>query len=73
MVVHGHGLIQQRQLGREEVLEFEVSGEQIQAVHMLPGYTHNLINLSTLDRVLTVMWANEPFDAAKPDTFYEEV
>ncbi len=73
MVVHGHGLIQQRQLGREEVLEFEVSGEQIQAVHMLPGYTHNLINLSDHEDLVTVMWANEPFDAAKPDTFYEEV
>lgn len=73
MVVHGHGLIQQRQLGQNEVLEFEVSGEEPQAVHMLPGYTHNLINLSDSEDLVTVMWANEPFDPSRPDTYYEEV
>lgn len=72
-VVSGHGLIQQRKIGSDEVLEFEVSGERIQAVHMLPGYTHNLINLSDTENLVTVMWANEPFDPEEPDTYYEQV
>ena len=73
IVVSGKGLIQMRKLGTDEVLEFEVSGEKIQAVHMLPGYTHNIINLSDTEDLITVMWANECFDPNKPDTFYEEV
>ena len=73
IVVAGHGLIQQRKIGADEVLNFEVSGEKIQAVHMLPGYTHNIINLSQTENLVTVMWANEQFDAGKPDTFFEVV
>ena len=73
MVVSGHGLIQQRKIDSDEVLEFEVSGEKIQAVYMLPGYTHNIINLSKTDDLVTVMWANELFDKKKPDTFFEVV
>ena len=69
MVVSGHGLIQQRRVDSAEVLEFEVSGETIEAVHMLPGYTHNIINLSETENLVTVMWANEPFDPGHPDTF----
>ena len=73
MVVSGRGLIQQRRIGSEEILEFEVSGEKIEAVHMLPGYTHNIINLSDKENLVTVMWANEPFDSSRPDTFFEKV
>ena len=73
IVVSGTGLIQQRKLGTNEVLEFRVSGEHIQAVHMLPGYTHNIINLSDTEDLVTLMWANECFDPQKPDTFYEAV
>lgn len=73
IVVSGHGLIQERRLGSDEVLEFEVSGEKIEAVHMLPGYTHNIINLSETENLVTVMWANEAFDPAHPDTFFEAV
>ncbi len=73
MVVSGEGLIQQRRLDSDEVLEFRVSGEKIQAVHMLPGYTHNIINLSDTREMITFMWANECFDPNKPDTFYEVV
>ena len=73
IVVAGHGLIQERKIGTDEVIEFEVSGEQIQAVHMLPGYTHNIINLSDTQDLVTVMWANEPFDQSRPDTFFEKV
>ena len=73
IVVSGRGLIQQRKVGTEEVLNFEVSGEKIQAVHMLPGYTHNIINLSDTQDLVTVMWANECFDPNKPDTFFEVV
>ena len=73
IVVSGHALIRERQVGGDEVLEFEVSGDRMEAVHMLPGYTHNLINLSDTEDLVTVMWANEPFDPAKPDTFFEEV
>ena len=73
VVVSGHGLIQQRKVGTDEVMEFKVSGEKIEAVHMLPGYTHNIINLSDTENLVTVMWANEPFDPNRPDTYYEEV
>ena len=73
IVVSGHGLIQQRKLGTEDVLNFEVSGEKIEAVHMLPGYTHNIINLSETEDLVTLMWANECFNPGKPDTFYEVV
>ena len=73
IVVAGHGLIQERKIGSEEVIEFEVSGDKIQAIHMLPGYTHNIINLSETENLVTVMWANEQFDPAHPDTFGENV
>ena len=73
IVVSGRALIQQRKIGTEEVLNFEVSGEKIEAVHMLPGYTHNIINLSETDDLVTLMWANEQFDPGKPDTFFEKV
>ncbi|MBR3418451.1 MAG: NAD-dependent epimerase/dehydratase family protein [Oscillospiraceae bacterium] len=73
IVVSGHGLIQERRIGTDEVIEFEVSGEKIQAVHMLPGYTHNIINLSETENLVTVMWANEQFDPNHPDTFFEKV
>ncbi len=73
IVVAGHGLIQMRKIGSDEVLNFEVSGEKIEAVHMLPGYTHNIINLSDTQNLVTVMWANELFDPSKPDTFFEVV
>ena len=73
IVVAGHGLIQERRIGSDEKIEFEVSGDRIQAVHMLPGYTHNIINLSETENLVTVMWANEPFDPGHPDTYFEEV
>ena len=73
IVVSGHGLIQQRRIGSDEVLNFEVSGEKIEAIHMLPGYTHNIINLSNEEDLVTLMWANECFDPAHPDTFGEKV
>jgi UDP-2-acetamido-2,6-beta-L-arabino-hexul-4-ose reductase len=73
MVVSGHGLIQERRLDSDEVLEFEVTGDDIRIIHMLPGYTHNIINLSDTRDLVTVMWANEPFDPAHPDTFFQEV
>ena len=73
IVVAGRGLIQQRKIGTEEVLNFEVSGDNIQAVHMLPGYTHNIMNLSDTENLVTLMWANERFDPARPDTFFEVV
>ena len=73
IVVSGHGLIQQRKIGTEEILNFQVSGAEIQAVHMLPGYTHNIINLSEREDLVTLMWANECFDPEKPDTFFEPV
>lgn len=73
IVVSGHALIQERKIGTDEVIEFEVSGEKIQAVHMLPGYTHNIINLSDTQDLVTVMWANESFDPKHPDTFFEKV
>ena len=73
IVVSGHGLIQERKIGTDEIIEFEVSGKKIEAVHMLPGYTHNIINLSDTEDLVTVMWANESFDPNHPDTFFEEV
>lgn len=73
IVVSGHGLIQERKIGSEEVLEFEASGDRIEAIHMLPGYTHNIINLSETENLVTVMWANEGFDPIHPDTYFEEV
>lgn len=73
IVVSGHGLIQERKIGTDEVIEFDVSGDKIQAVHMLPGYTHNIINLSETENLVTVMWANEQFDPNRPDTFFERV
>ena len=73
LVVSGHALIQERKIGTEEIMEFEVSGDKLEPVHMLPGYTHNIINLSETEKLVTVMWANELFDKDRPDTFYEEV
>ena len=73
IVVAGHGLIRERRLGTDEVIEFEVSGERIQAVHMLPGYTHSIVNLSGTEDLVTLMWANEVFDPGRPDTFFEPV
>lgn len=73
MVVAGHGLIQMRNIHSQEVLNFEVSGEKIQAIHMLPGYTHNIINLSDTQDLVTVMWCNECFDPSRPDTYFEPV
>lgn len=73
MVVSGHALIQERKIGTDEIIEFEVSGEKIEAVHMLPGFTHNIINLSDTDDLITLMWANEIFDSNHPDTYFEEV
>lgn len=72
-MVSGHGLIQERKIGSDEVIEFEVSGDQIQAVHMLPGYTYNITNVSKTKNLVTVMWANEIFDPAHPDTYLELV
>lgn len=73
IVVAGHGLIQERRIGSEEIREYEVSGDKIQAVQMLPGFTHNIINLSQTENLVTVMWANEQFDPQHPDTFGEKV
>ena len=73
IVVSGHGLIQEREIGTDQVLEYEVSGDKIEAVHMLPGYTHNIINLSDTEDLITIMWANELFEPSNPDTFSEEV
>ena len=73
IVVSGHGLIEQRRIGSDEVLRFEASGERIEAIHMLPGYTHNIINLSDKEDLVTLMWANEQFDPSHPDTFFEVV
>ena len=72
IVVSGHGLIQERRIGTDEIMEFEVSGEKIQAVHILPGYTHNIINLSETEDLITIMWANEVYDSNCPDTFSEK-
>ena len=73
IVVSGKALIQERKIGTDEILEFYVSGEKIEAVHMLPGYTHNIINLSDTEDLITLMWANESFDKNRPDTFFEKV
>ena len=73
IVVSGHALIQERKIGTDEMFEFEVCGDKIEAVHMLPGYTHNIINLSDCEDLVTLMWANEIFDPDKPDTFFEKV
>lgn len=73
IVVSGHGLIEERKIGSDEVLRFEVSGEKIEAIHMLPGYTHNIINLSDTEDLVTLMWANEQFDPNHPDTYFEKV
>ena len=73
IVVAGHGLIQERKIGSDEVIEFEVSGDNIQCVHMLPGYTHNIINLSNTENLVTVMYCNENFNSDHPDTFFEKV
>ena len=73
IVVSGHGLIQERKIDSGEVIEFEVSGDKIEAIHMLPGYTHNIINLSETENLVTVMWANEAFDPNRPDTYFEKV
>lgn len=73
IVVSGHALIQERKIGSDEVMEFEVSGDHIRAVQMLPGYTHNIINLSDTEDLVTLMWANELFDPDHPDTYFEKV
>ena len=73
VIVSGHGLIQERRIGGDEVLNFEASGERLEAIHMLPGYTHSIINLSDKEPLVTFMWANEPFDPDHPDTFGESV
>ena len=73
VVVSGHGLIQLRKIGTDEVISFEVSGEKIKVVEMIPGYTHNIVNLSETEDLVTFMWANESFDPERPDTYYEEV
>jgi len=73
IVVSGHGLIEERKIGGDEILRFEVSGEKIEAIHMLPGYTHNIINLSDTEDLVTLMWANEQFDPNHPDTYFEPV
>ncbi len=73
IVVSGKGLIEQRKIGSDEVMRFEVSGDKIEAVHMLPGFTHNIINLSGTEDLVTLMWANEQFDQNHPDTFFEKV
>lgn len=73
VVVKGHGLIQLRKIGSEDVVEFEVSGDRIEAVEMIPGYTHNIINLSETEDLVTFMWCNECFDPDKPDTYFEKV
>ena len=73
IVVSGHGLIEERKIGSDEVLRFELTGEKIEAIHMLPGYTHNIINLSNTEDLVTLMWANEQFDPSRPDTYFEKV
>ena len=73
IVVAGHGLIQERKLGTDDIIEFEVSGNNIQCIHMLPGYTHNIINLSETENLVTVMYCNEIFNPNKPDTYFEPV
>lgn len=73
VVVSGHGLIQLRKIGTEEVIEFKVSGDKMEVVEMIPGYTHNIINLSETEDLVTFMWCNECFDLERPDTYFEKV
>ena len=73
LVVKGHGLIRLRKIGTEEVVEFEVSGEKLEVVEMIPGYTHSIVNLSETEELVTFMWANEAFDPGRPDTYFERV
>ena len=73
VVVSGHGLVQLRKIGTDEVINFEVSGEKMEVVEMIPGYTHNIINLSDTEDLVTVMWANEAFNPERPDTYFEPV
>ena len=73
LVVRGHGLIRLRKVGTEEVVEFEVSGEKLEVVEMIPGYTHSIVNLSETEELVTFMWANEAFDPGRPDTYFERV
>ena len=73
VVVSGHGLIQLRKIGTDEVVNFEVSGDKIEVIEMIPGYTHNIINLSDTEDLVTFMWANEAFDPNRPDTYFEKV
>ena len=73
LVVKGHGLIRMRKVGTEEVVEFEVSGERLEVVEMIPGYTHSIVNLSETEELVTFMWANEAFDPGRPDTYFERV
>ena len=73
IVVHGHGLIQERNINTNEIVEFEVSGDKIEAIHMIPGWTHNIINLSDTEDLVTVMTCNEIFNPNRPDTFCEKV
>ena len=73
IVVSGHGLIQQRKIGTDEIIEFDVSGDKLEAIHILPGYTHNIINLSDTENLVTIMWVNEQFDPNRMDTFFETV
>ena len=73
MVVSGHGLIQERNINTNEVVEFEVSGDKIEAIHMIPGWTHNIINLSDTEDLVTVMTCNEIFNPNRPDTYFDPV
>ena len=73
LVVRGHGLIRLRKIGTDEVVEFEVSGEKLEVVEMIPGYTHSIVNLSETEDMVTFMWANEAFDPGRPDTYFERV
>ena len=73
IIVSGRGLIEQRRIGTDKVISFEASGERIEAIHMLPGYTHSITHLSESENLVTLMWANETFDSHKPDTYFEEV
>ena len=73
LVVHGTGLIRLRKLGEDKVVEFRVSGQRMQVVELIPGYTHSILNLSDTEELVALIWANEPFDPARPDTFFEEV
>ena len=73
LVVYGEGLIRLRKLDTDAVTEFRVNGNHLHVVDMIPGYTHSIVNLSDTEDLVTLMWANEPFDPQRPDTFYQEV